>query len=181
MIYVKHLETRAKAKLVILVLLVEVPKIIYEKLRVWRGLILMVCVCVCYLAEWEKTLVHGRVHTIVNTETPISSIVDWISVISSCRWALYHCPNLASFCFVFCCRIFRSWMVTSNIRFTIFPLRSSWFWVLVPSILSPTFYHIQIFFPQIVDRVLSLHSFLSQSQCALSIETNIGEVLEHRE
>ena len=41
--------------------------------------------------------------------------------------------------------------------------------------------HIQPCFPHLFDWVQSLHEFLSQPQCALSIATFIGKVLEHRE
>ena len=41
------------------------------------------------------------------------------------------------------------------------------------------FDHIQPCFPHIFDQAQSLHKFLSQPQCALSIATFIGKVLEH--
>ena len=42
-----------------------------------------------------------------------------------------------------------------------------------------TFYHIRLCFPHIFDQTQSSHEFISQSQCALSIATFIGEVLKH--
>ena len=43
------------------------------------------------------------------------------------------------------------------------------------------FDHIRPCFPHLFDRVQSLHEFISQPQCALSIATFISKVLEHRE
>ena len=43
------------------------------------------------------------------------------------------------------------------------------------------FDHIRPCFPHLFDRAQSLHEFLSQPRCALSIATFIGKVLEHRE
>ena len=43
------------------------------------------------------------------------------------------------------------------------------------------FDHIRPCFPHIFDQAQSLHEFLSQPQCALSIATFIGKVLEHRD
>ena len=43
------------------------------------------------------------------------------------------------------------------------------------------FDHIRLCFPHLFDRAQSLHEFLSQPQCALSIATFIGKVIEHRE
>ena len=44
-----------------------------------------------------------------------------------------------------------------------------------------SFDHIRPCFPHIFDQSQSLHEFLSQPQCALSIATFIGKVLEHRD
>ena len=44
-----------------------------------------------------------------------------------------------------------------------------------------SFDHILPCFPHLFDRLQSLHNFLSQPQCALSIATFIGKFLEHRE
>ena len=41
------------------------------------------------------------------------------------------------------------------------------------------FDHIRAFFSHIFDQAQSLHEFPSQPQCALSIATFIGKVLEH--
>ena len=46
---------------------------------------------------------------------------------------------------------------------------------------NPVFDHIRACFPHIFDQSQSLHKFLSQPQCALSIATFIGKVLEHWE
>ena len=43
------------------------------------------------------------------------------------------------------------------------------------------FDHIRPCFPHIFNQAQSLHEFLSQPQCALSIATFLGKVLEHRE
>ena len=43
------------------------------------------------------------------------------------------------------------------------------------------FDHIRPCFPHLFDRVQSLHEFISQPKCALSIATFISKVLEHRE
>ena len=43
------------------------------------------------------------------------------------------------------------------------------------------FDHIPPCFPHIFDQAQSLHKFISQPQCALSITTFIGKVLEHQE
>ena len=43
------------------------------------------------------------------------------------------------------------------------------------------FDHIRPCFPHIFDQAQYLHEFLSQPQCALSIATFIGKVLEHRD
>ena len=43
------------------------------------------------------------------------------------------------------------------------------------------FDHIRPGFPHIFDQAQSLHEFLSQLQCALSIATFIGKVLEHQD